>query len=93
MNQFKKRLLAAVAATAVGLGAMGSAHADTFASAVLDINNFRLLHASGAAYATADFRTLTGTNDAHATASPNGVFATDSRSLPILSGTQPDVPQ
>ena len=93
MNAFRKRLLAVVAAATVGLGTIGSAHADAFASAVLDINNFRLLHASGAAYATADFRTLTGTNDAHATASLNGVFAADSRSLPILSGTQPDVPQ
>jgi hypothetical protein len=93
MNIIRKGLLVTAAAATLGIGAMGSARADTFASAILDINNFRLLHASGAAYSTADFATLTGTNDAHATASLNGVFANAADSRPILSGIQPDVPQ
>ncbi|HZX26191.1 MAG TPA: PEP-CTERM sorting domain-containing protein [Telluria sp.] len=84
----KKSLLAA----ALALGAMASAHADSFASALLDINHFRLLHSGGGAYSTADFTTLTGTNDAHATGELNGVFANGAQSFGILSGTNPDVP-
>ncbi len=93
MNIIRKSLLVTAAAATLGIAAMGSARADTFASAILDISNFRLLHGSGVAYAAGDFATLTGTNDAHATASLNGVFANGSDSLPILSGLQPDVPQ
>ncbi|TWI69009.1 putative secreted protein with PEP-CTERM sorting signal [Pseudoduganella lurida] len=93
MNIFRKGLLVTAAAATLAIGAVGSARADTFASAILDINNFRLLHGNGAAYASTDFATLTGTNDAHATAALNGVFAADARSNPILSGLQPDVPQ
>ncbi|MFD2367920.1 EDSAP-1 family PEP-CTERM protein [Pseudoduganella sp. GCM10020061] len=79
-------------AASLALGAMGSAYADSFASAILDINNFRLLHSSGVPFSTADFDTLTGTNDAHATASLNGVFANGAQSFGILSGLNPDVP-
>jgi hypothetical protein len=75
-------------AATLALGAAGSAYADSFASAILDINNFRLLHSSGAAFSTTDF----GTNDAHATASLNGVFANGAQSFGILSGLNPDVP-
>jgi len=67
------------------------AQAATFASAILDINNFRLLHSGGGAYSTTDFTVLTGTNDAHATGSLNGIFANGTASFPILSGTTPDV--
>lgn len=88
MNLVRKTVLAA----SLALGAMASAHADSFASAILDINNFRLLHSSGTAFAATDFRTLTGTNDAHATANLNAVFANGAQSFPILSGTTPDVP-
>ena len=92
MNIIRKGLLVTAAAATLGIGAMGSARADTFASAILDINNFRLLHSSGAVYSTADFSTITGTNDAHATAALNGVFANGADSRPILSGITPDVP-
>jgi hypothetical protein len=92
MNIIRKGLLVTAAAATLGIGAMASARADTFASAILDINNFRLLHSSGAVYSTTDFSTITGTNDAHATAALNGVFANGSDSRPILSGTTPDVP-
>ncbi|UGQ48554.1 EDSAP-1 family PEP-CTERM protein [Massilia endophytica] len=91
MNLIKKSLMVTAAAAAMGLAAMGSARADTFASAILDINNFRLLHSSGVAFSTADFSTLQGTNDAHATAGLNGVFSNGASSLGILSGTTPDV--
>ncbi|MES2298368.1 MAG: EDSAP-1 family PEP-CTERM protein [Pseudomonadota bacterium] len=92
MKLLRKSLLMTLAAAGIGIGTMGSAHADAFASAILDINNFRLLHSGGAAFSTADFTTLTGTNDAHATASLNGVFANGAQSFPILSGSNPDVP-
>lgn len=87
MNLAPKSLLAIT----LGLGALSSAQADSFASAILDINNFRLLHSGGAAYSATDFTTLTGTNDAHATGELNGVFANDAQSFGILSGTNPDV--
>jgi hypothetical protein len=93
MNLIKKSLMVTAAAAAMGLAAMGSARADTFASAILDINNFRLLHSNGTAFSTADFSTLQGTNDAHATAALNGVFSNGASSLGILSGTTPDVAQ
>jgi len=90
MTTIRKSLMASAAALAVGI-ACAPAQASTFASAILDINNFRLLHSGGAAYSTADFTILQGTNDAHATASLNGVFANGASSLGILSGTTPDV--
>jgi hypothetical protein len=79
-------------AASLALAGMASAHADSFASSILDITNFQLLHSNGAAFAVGDFRTLTGTNDAHATANLNAVFANGAQSFPILSGLNPDVP-
>ncbi|MTW13939.1 hypothetical protein GM658_25325 [Pseudoduganella eburnea] len=90
MTTFRKSLLATAAALAVGI-ASAPAQASTFASAILDINNFRLLHSSGAAYSSTDFTILQGTNDAHATAALNNVFANGTSSIPILAGT-PNVP-
>ncbi len=86
MTTFCKSLLATAAIVAAGIASV-PAQASTFASAILDINNFRLLHGGGAAYSTADFTVLQGTNDAHATASLNGVFANGASSIPILTGT------
>ena len=91
MNTIQRRVLTAVAAAGLGLTAMGSAHASAFASAILDINNFQLLHSNGTAFSSSDFSVLTGTNDAHATAALNGVFANGAQSLGILSGSNPDV--
>jgi hypothetical protein len=90
MRNVRTHLLATAALLTVGLASL-PAQASTFASAILDINNFRLLHSSGAAYSTADFTILTGTNDAHATGSLNGVFANGASSLGILSGSTPNV--
>ena len=90
MTTFRKSLLASAAALAVGIASV-PVQAATFASAILDINNFRLLHSGGAAYSTTDFTILQGTNDAHATASLNNVFANGASSLGILSGTTPNV--
>ncbi|WP_395408095.1 hypothetical protein ACHMW6_16240 [Pseudoduganella sp. UC29_106] len=47
MKTLKKTLLATAAAAAMGLGMLPAAHADTFASAILRINNFTLRHAPG----------------------------------------------
>lgn len=89
MKTLKRSLLAAAAAAALGAG--GVAQAATFASAILDINHFRLLHSGGTAYSTSDFSILTGTNDAHATGARNGIFANGSASFGILSGLTPNV--
>jgi len=89
MHKLHKSFLAAAAALAAGI-ASAPAQASTFASAILDINHFRLLHSGGAAYSTSDFTILQGTNDAHATAALNSDFANGTSSVPILFGT-PDV--
>ena len=74
------------------LAAMNGARADAFAQAVLVIDNFRLLHSSGAAFKSTDFTMLDGTNSAHATASLNGLAsAAIPQNRGILSGTGPDV--
>lgn len=86
MTTFRKSLLAAAAVLVAGI-ASAPAQASTFASAILDINNFRLLHSNGTAYSTTDFTILQGTNDAHATASLNNQFANGTASIPILLGT------
>lgn len=92
MKMICKQWLATAAVVAASFASV-PAQASTFASAILDINNFRLLHSGGTAYSTTDFTVLTGTNDAHATASLNGVFANGAQSFGILSGVQPNVLQ
>lgn len=79
-------LVAATAAVTLASAGMRPAAASTFASAILDINNFRLLHGNGTVYSNADFSRLTSVNDANATASLNGLFANASS-----SGPRPDV--
>lgn len=91
MKKFYKHLLATATVLAASVACV-PAQASTFASAILEINNFRLLHSAGTAYSTTDFTVLTGTNDAHATASLNMVFANGAQSFGILSGVQPNVP-
>ncbi len=86
MTNFRKSLLATAVLLAAGV-ASAPAQASTFASAILDISNFRLLHSNGTAYSTGDFTILQGTNDAHATAALNGMFANGTSSIPILLGT------
>jgi hypothetical protein len=82
MNTIKHAIIAGT----LGLAGMGTASANTFASAILDINNFRLLHSNGAVYRNTDFTRLVNVNDAHATASLNSVFVNGSG-----SGARPDV--
>jgi hypothetical protein len=92
MNIFKKGLLATATAVTLGIGAMGSAYAATYASAILTIDNFRLLRGgTTTALTSTDFTTLTGTNDAHATGGLNGMFAPTANSIPILSGLPLDL--
>lgn len=92
MNIIKKGFLVTAIAASLGFAGMVPAHADTFASSILRITNFQLQHSSGAAFSTADFDVLSGTNDAHATASVNAVFANGTASVPILAGN-PNVAQ
>lgn len=92
MKLARKSLTLTAAAAALCFGAIGQARADAFAQSVLTINNFRLLHSSGAAFTPADFGLLDGVNSAHARASLNGVNATAiPQDVPILSGSNPDV--
>jgi len=93
MKIIKKGLLVTAMAASLSLAAVIPAQAATFASSILNISNFRLLHSGGAAYSTADFATLTGVNDAHATAGLNGAFANDSDSRSILNPVPPNVAQ
>lgn len=91
MNTMKKSLL--LAATAAAFAAAAPANASTFASAILDITDFKLLHSGGTAYSVGDFANLAGTNDAHATAQLNGVFANAADSRSILNPVPPNVAQ
>ena len=92
MKLVRKTMLLTAAAVSIALGSMGSARADSFAQALLVIDNFRLLHSSGTPFNVTDFGVLTGTNDAHATGQLNGVFSAGVQSFGILSGINPDVP-
>ncbi len=83
MIVINKGLLAAAAAAAFG---MQSAAASTFASAILDINNFKLARSNGTVFKNSDFSKLVGMNDAHATASLNHQYKAVS-----AIGTAPDV--
>ena len=93
MNIIKKGFLLTAMAASLSLTAVVPAQAETFASSILNISNFRLLHGNGAAYSVADFANLTGTNDAHATAGLNGVFANDADSRSIFNPVPPNVAQ
>lgn len=79
----RKYLFVAAAAATFG---MQSASASTFASAILDISNFKISHANGNVYRNTDFSKLIGVNDAHATASLNDVQVSKS-----AIGPRPDV--
>jgi len=92
MKLARKTLIMSAALASLCFGVAGSARADAFASAILNINNFRLLHSNGTAYTPADFDVLDGVNSAHARASLNGASAVaPPQDVPILSGLNPDV--
>lgn len=92
MKLARKTLIMSAAVASLCFGVAGSARADAFASAILNINNFRLLHSDGTAYTPADFDVLDGVNSAHARASLNGISAVaPPQDVPILSGLNPDV--
>jgi hypothetical protein len=91
MHYHRHFLHKAAAVGALMAAAAGTARADAFAQSILVIDNFRLLHASGVAYSAADFRTLAGTNDAHASAQLNGSYANATESVGIASGNNPDL--
>lgn len=94
MKTLKKTLLASAAAAVMGLGMLPAAHADTFASAILRINNLRLLHTPGGeSFRVSDFSMLTGTNDARVSAILNSTQVQDQTSVNILSPTPPDLLQ
>lgn len=81
--QFGNGIFVVAAVAAFG---MQSASAGTFASAVLDVNNFKISHSNGSVYKNTDFSKLIGVNDAHATASLNSAY----KALSAF-GPRPDV--
>ncbi|MES2015534.1 MAG: PEP-CTERM sorting domain-containing protein [Pseudomonadota bacterium] len=92
MKLVPKTLVLSAVAASLCLGVAGTARADVFASSILTINNFRLLHANGSAFAPADFDLLAGSNFAHATASLNaGTSTAVPLNVDILSGSNTDI--
>lgn len=90
MPAIKNACLLTALAASLGFAAV-PARAASFASSILNITDFRLLHSSGDAYGVGDFSNLAGTNDAHATAQLNGVFANASDSRSIAAAVAPNV--
>jgi len=85
-KQAMKTLKRILMAAALGLGMLATAQAATFASAVLEIQNLRLLHTpNGASFRVSDFATLDGTNDAQATAQLNLFSTSDFGSASIIA--------
>lgn len=93
MKTIKKGLLLTALATSLTLAAAVPAQAATFASSILKVTNFKLLHGDGSAYSNLDFATLAGNNTAHATAMLNNVFANGFDSKAITSLLTPNVAQ
>jgi hypothetical protein len=93
MKTIKKGLLLSALAASLTLTAAVPAQAATFASSILNISNFRLLHGGGGAYSVADFATLAGVNDAHATAMLNNVFANGADAKAISNPVPPNIAQ
>lgn len=92
MKLVRKTLIMSAAVASLCAGVVGNARADAFASSILTISNFRLLHADGTAFTPADFDLLDGVNSAHARASLNGASSVaPPQDISILSGTNPDV--
>jgi hypothetical protein len=93
MKTIKKGLLLSALAASLTLTAAVPAQAATFASSILNVSNFRLLHADATAYSTVDFATLAGNATAHASAMLNNVFANGFDTHDVLSGLTPNVAQ
>ncbi len=92
MKRIRPTLAASAALACLTMAGAGNAHADAFAQAILTIDNFRLLHASGAVYNRTDFQELTGMNMAGAAASTGTHAVTaPSQDLPISSAMTPDI--
>ncbi|SFU58602.1 PEP-CTERM sorting domain-containing protein [Pseudoduganella namucuonensis] len=90
MQTTKKAYLLTALAASLGFAAV-PAQAATFASSILNITNFRLLHANGTAYSVGDFSTLAGNNNAHATAELNNVFDNGADTRSITAAVAPNV--
>lgn len=93
MKIVKKGYLLTALAASLAITSAAPVQAATFASSILNISNFRLLHSSGTAFSTTDFSTLAGTNDAHATAQLNAMFAPAADSRSIFNPVPPNVAQ
>lgn len=92
MKRIRHTLVASAALACLSMAAAGNAHADAFAQAILTIDNFRLLHASGAVYNRSDFQALTGMNVAGASASTDTQMSmVPFQNVPIDSALTPDI--
>jgi hypothetical protein len=96
MNPLQKSILHSAACAAVAVGAAGApiaARADSFAQSILVIDNFRLLHANGTTYSTAEFPQLAGAANAFASGQLNGVYSGATQGADLASGVSLDVAQ
>ena len=92
MKPVRKSLAMSAALLGLLAASAGSARADAFAQAILTIDNFRLLHSSGTAYAATDFASLAGMNVAGASASLGSTAMTaPTQNIDIYSAVKPDV--
>jgi hypothetical protein len=99
MNPLQKSILRSAARAAVAVGAAAAAcapiaaRADSFAQSILVIDNFRLLHANGTTYSSAEFPQLPGGGNAYASGQLNGVYNGATQAADLASGVSLDVAQ
>jgi hypothetical protein len=99
MNPLQKSILRSAASAAVAVGAAAAAcapiaaRADSFAQSILVIDNFRLLHANGTTYSSAEFPQLPGGGNAFASGQLNGVYNGATQAADLASGVSLDVAQ
>lgn len=82
---------AGLATACIAVSAAGGAQAGVLAQASLTVENFRLLHANGAAFKSSDFKSLTGMNSASAQASLNGQAVAAPAQNFTLGSVTPDI--
>jgi hypothetical protein len=96
MNPLQKSIVRCAVCAAVAAGAAGAptaAHADSFAQSILVIDNFRLLHANGTTYSSAEFPQLAGRGNAFASGQLNGAYSGATQGADLASGISLDVAQ
>ena len=87
----RQTLLLACATAGLWIAPSPQAHADAFAQALLQIDNFRLLHSSGTPFSAEEFQLMDGSNSASAGAWLDGRNASSGRvDRNVRSWSSPD---